>query len=63
MGRLLKRIRLNDLIKKIGHTYKYRITETGRRLLLTVLKLCEYTFQLRASRLGFSCTSRIQMSS
>ena len=43
MSRLLKRLRLHGLIKKIGHTYKYYITEPGRRLLLALLKLREYT--------------------
>ena len=41
MSRLLKRLRLHGLIKKIGHTYKYYITEPGRRLLLALLKLRE----------------------
>jgi hypothetical protein len=42
MSRLLKRLRLHGLIKKIGHTYKYYVTEPGRRLLLALLKLREF---------------------
>ena len=42
MSRLLKRLRLHGVIKKIGHTYKYYITATGRHLLLTLLKLREH---------------------
>ncbi len=39
VSRLLKRLHLHGLIKKIGHTYKYYLTETGRRVALTALKL------------------------
>lgn len=42
MSRLLKRLRLHGLIKKIGHTYKYYVTATGRQLLLTLLKIREH---------------------
>ncbi|MDO8674117.1 MAG: hypothetical protein Q7O66_22115 [Dehalococcoidia bacterium] len=37
----LKRLHLHNLIKKVGHTYKYYLTETGRRAILTALKLRE----------------------
>jgi len=39
VSRLLKRLHLHGLIRKVGHTYKYYLTETGRRLVLTALKL------------------------
>jgi hypothetical protein len=39
VSRLLKRLHLHGLIKKIGHTYKYYLTETGRHVALTALKL------------------------
>jgi hypothetical protein len=39
VSRLLKRLHLHGLIKKIGHTYKYYLTETGRRVALAALKL------------------------
>lgn len=42
ISRLLKRLRLHSVIKKIGKTYKYYITETGRRLLLALLKVREH---------------------
>jgi hypothetical protein len=39
VSRLLKRLHLHGLIKKVGHTYKYYLTDTGRRVVLTALKL------------------------
>jgi len=39
VSRLLKRLHLHGLIKKVGHSYKYYLTEAGRRLILTALKL------------------------
>ena len=39
VSRLLKRLHLHGLIRKVGHTYKYYLTETGRRVVLTALKL------------------------
>ena len=39
VSRLLKRLHLHGLIKKIGHTYKYYLTDAGRRAALTALKL------------------------
>ena len=39
VSRLLKRLHLHGLIKKIGRTYKYYLTETGRHVALTALKL------------------------
>ena len=41
VSRLIKRLHLHGLIKKVGHTYKYYLTETGRRVILTALKLRE----------------------
>ena len=39
VSRLLTRLHLHGLIRKIGHTYKYYLTEAGRRVVLTALKL------------------------
>ena len=37
VGRILKRLRLHGLIKKIGKTYKYYLTELGQRAVLVGL--------------------------
>jgi hypothetical protein len=42
IGRILKRLRLHGLIKKIGKTYKYYLTELGRRAVVVGLKLKEH---------------------
>ena len=39
---LLKRLRTHGLIKKVGHRYKYYLTQLGRRVLAATLKLREY---------------------
>lgn len=41
VSRLLKRLYLHGLIKKVGKTYKYYLTKSGRKILLTALKLRE----------------------
>jgi hypothetical protein len=41
MSRLLKRLRLHGLIKKVGHTYKYYLTQFGKAAITTALKLRE----------------------
>jgi hypothetical protein len=41
VSRLLKRLRVFNLIKKVGHRYKYYLTDFGRRIATTVLKLRE----------------------
>ena len=41
-ARLLKRLRLHGWIKKVGKTYKYYLTELGRRAVLVGLKLKEH---------------------
>ena len=41
IGRILKRLRWHGLIKKVGKTYKYYLTELGRRAVLVGLKLKE----------------------
>jgi hypothetical protein len=41
ISRLLKRLRMHGLIKKIGHTYKYYLTNTGRQAVIAALKLRE----------------------
>lgn len=40
-SRLLKRLRVHGLIKRIGRTYKYYLTDLGRRVVLAGLKLKE----------------------
>ena len=42
IGRILKRLWLHGLIKKVGKTYKYYLTELGRRAVLLGLKLKEH---------------------
>ena len=42
IGRILKRLRLHGLIKKVGKTYKYYLTELGRRAVLAGLKRKEH---------------------
>lgn len=39
--RCLKRLRTHGLVKKVGRTYKYYVTELGRHVSLTGLKLTE----------------------
>jgi hypothetical protein len=39
---LLKRLRTHGLIKKVGHRYKYYLTNFGRRVLAASLKIREY---------------------
>ena len=41
MSRCLKRLRVHGLIKRVGRTYKYYVTDLGRRVVLTGLKLKE----------------------
>jgi len=41
VSRLLRALRLHGLIKKIGRTYKYYLTEFGRRVSASALKLRE----------------------
>ncbi|MEN6577105.1 MAG: MarR family transcriptional regulator [Phycisphaerales bacterium] len=41
VSRLLKRLRVHGLIKKVGHRYKYYLTEFGQRAACLVLKLRE----------------------
>ncbi|MCL5999145.1 MAG: MarR family transcriptional regulator [Chloroflexi bacterium] len=41
VSRLLKRLRVHGLIKKVGHRYKYYLTEFGQRAASLVLKLRE----------------------
>lgn len=49
IGRILKRLRMHELIKKIGKTYKYYLTELGRRAVLVGLKLKEHLIVPRLS--------------
>jgi len=39
LSRLLKRLHGHGLIKKVGHTYKYYLTQSGQQVVLTALKL------------------------
>ena len=39
IGRILKRLRTHGLIKKVGRTYKYYVTQLGKRILSAALKL------------------------
>jgi len=39
ISRTLKRLRTHGLIKRIGRTYKYYLTNLGRRVVLTGLKV------------------------
>lgn len=41
VSRLLKRLRLHGLIKKVGRTYKYYVTQFGKEVIATGLKLRE----------------------
>lgn len=41
ISRNLKRLRVHGLIKRIGHRYKYYLTDLGRRAVVTGLKLRE----------------------
>ena len=41
VSRLLKRLRLHGLIKKAGRSYKYYVTQFGKQVIITALKLRE----------------------
>jgi DNA-binding HxlR family transcriptional regulator len=41
ISRQLKRLRVHGIIKRIGHRYKYYLTDLGRRAVLTGFKLRE----------------------
>jgi len=41
ISRLLKRLRLHGLLKNVGHTYKYYLTQFGKDVISTALKLRE----------------------
>jgi hypothetical protein len=41
ISRLIKRLRVHGLIKKIGRTYKYYLTQAGRQVAVIALKLRE----------------------
>jgi hypothetical protein len=52
VSRLLKRLRLHGIIKKVGHTYKYYLTQFGKQVTTAGLKIRELVLipQLAASR-------------
>jgi hypothetical protein len=39
IARILKRLRTHGLVKKIGHTYRYYLTQLGQRVVCAALKL------------------------
>src|SRR4051794_7614891 len=41
VSRLLKRLRLHGIIKRVGHTYKYYLTQFGKHVTTAGLKLRE----------------------
>ncbi|MGA1825652.1 MAG: MarR family transcriptional regulator, partial [bacterium] len=41
ISRILKRLHIHGLIKKIGHTYKYYLTQFGSHVITMGLKLKE----------------------
>jgi hypothetical protein len=41
ISRLLKRLRVHGLLKHVAHSYKYYVTELGRRVVIAGLKLKE----------------------
>jgi hypothetical protein len=41
ISRRLKNLRVHGLVKRVGRTYKYYLTEIGRRVIVTALKLKE----------------------
>ena len=41
LSRVLKRLHAHGLVKKIGHTYKYYLTQAGQQVVVTALKLRE----------------------
>ena len=41
VSRMLKRLRLHGLIKKVGRSYKYYLTQFGKTVITTALKLRE----------------------
>ena len=41
ISRLIKRLRVHGLLKRVGRTYKYYVTELGRRVILAGLELKE----------------------
>jgi len=41
VSRYIKRLRVHGIIKRVGRRYKYYITDLGRRVVLTGLKLRE----------------------
>ena len=41
VSRLLKRLRVHGLLKKVGRTYRYYLTQLGKEIIITGLKLKE----------------------
>ena len=39
ISRMLKRLRTHGIVKQIGRTYKYYLTQLGRQVVITALKL------------------------
>jgi len=47
VGRVLKRFRVLKLIKRVGKTYKYYLSDLGKRLMIAALQLKERALFLR----------------
>lgn len=58
ISRAIKRLRCLGLLKKTGRTYKYYLTELGRRVILTGLKLREMVIIPQLSVAANSCQDR-----
>ncbi len=39
VARIIKRLRLHGLVRKVGSTYKYYVTDLGRAIITTALEL------------------------
>ncbi len=59
ISRMLKRLRNHGLIKKVGRTYKYYLTNLGRKVVMTALKLRRIVIipSLAESTCQFKCKS------
>lgn len=58
ISRAIKRLRVHGIIKRVGHTYKYYLTELGRRVVIAGLKLRELVLIPHLSTASNSCQER-----
>jgi hypothetical protein len=49
VSRLLKRLRVHGLVKKVGRTYKYYLTQFGKQVITAGLKLREFVLMPQLS--------------